>query len=400
MIDYSPDFGNRLCGNKNNKKLKFVSSGPSIALIFKTNDKITKKGFKYTVRKYQSNNTCGDDYKLSNYRQIGILSPNWPNKYRNLMNCEWNIELQPNYHMSIEFLQRFDIEKSINCTNDYLVIEEKESENKWRQLGDRICGIQLPEIIRTSSNVARIRFKTNNNVTGDGFQIKIQKEYGRIFDNNSAREGVLTSPNYPKNYPENLNCTFIFNRTKNDFIVLELEDWEVSDCPNDKLVIIRDKNYQNSTIPENHLKSVHFRSHINSMIYSKFLGPFCEPISPPKLLTSNEYMKLVFTTDNTKSSRGFKFNYKIIECGKDFNMINYGVIESPNFNDSDGNNYINNADCYWNIEVEENYTIALRFELMKIETCGRFCHCDYLEITESISADSFTQKTNPLGMNK
>lgn len=87
-------------------------------------------------------------------------------------------------------MDRFDIEDSVNCTNDYLLIEEKEAPNKWKYL-NKYCGIKLPAPIKAGSNSVRITFKTNENVTSDGFKMEIKRECGRIFDSDSAREGLV-----------------------------------------------------------------------------------------------------------------------------------------------------------------------------------------------------------------
>lgn len=211
---------------------------------------------------------------------------------------------------------------------------------------------------------------------------------------------MILSANYPSNYDAALNCVYTFNRTKNDFIILKLEDWEVTDCPNDNLIIIRDKEYDSSSTITTTDSSVH--SHINTESYAKVLGPYCGERKPPPLLTSPEFFRLVFKTDGINSSKGFKFSYKIIECGKDFNRTDIGVIRSPNVmtNKDEASIYIHNADCYWNIEVEENFSVVLRLEYLDIESCGRFCHCDYLEINEVTSSKKLVPLAKLCGYNK
>lgn len=379
LIDQSPSMG-KFCGK--NKPKPIITSGSSVSLLFRTNNAITGKGFEFTVKNYESNQTCGDDFTLTNFLQRYISSPFYPNPYRNNLNCVWTVEVNSNYHMNIEFSSRFDIEQSTNCTNDMLIIEEKEADKKWRPLGKPLCGIKLPNSIKTQSNKIQITFKTNQNVTGDGFQFKVSRECGRVFDNDSPKEGYILSPGYP-NYDPKLDCSFIFNRTKNDFIILKLEDFEITDCPSDYLMIIKDKNIDSSpTTTESSSMTFAHLSHINSLIYGKKLGPFCAENKPPNLITSNQYLKLAFVTDSSKSSRGFKFSYKVIECGQDFNDLDSGEIVSPNLDENDDKSYIHNADCFWNIKVPTNYSIALRFEYLNIEVCGRMCHCDYLEVLE------------------
>ena len=122
---------------------------------------------------------------------------------------------------------------------------------------------------------------------------------------------------------------------------------------------------------------MNFQSNLNSMLVSKKTGPFCGENRPPNLITSNQFVKLVFVTDSLKSSRGFKFSYKIVACGQDFVGVDAGVILSPNVDSADDNNYIHNADCYWSIKVEESYSIVLRFEYLSIEVMEALFVCPY-----------------------
>ena len=227
--------------------------------------------------------------------------------------------------------------------------------------------MKLPDPIVSRSNVIRVTFRTNENVTGDGFKLEAIRECGRTFDSGSPNEGLIQSPGFV-NYDPNLNCVFIFNRTKNDFIVLKLEEFDVTDCPNDYLMIMRDHTLDSSkptTVSE--LVQFHFQSNLNMMLISKKMGPFCGENRPPDVITSNQFLKLAFVTDSVKSSRGFKFSYKIVQCGQDFVGVDSGLILSPNVDSADDSNYIHNADCNWSIKVEEGYSIVLRFEYLSIE---------------------------------
>ena len=367
----------RFCGKEAPKKL--LVSGP-IAIIFRTDSVVTAKGFRFNVSRFESNLTCGTDIKLTNGRAY-ISSQHYGSAYKNNANCLWTVEVQSNYHMNIEFTGRFDLEQSVNCTNDYLLIEEKEAENKWRVL-DRFCGIKRPENIRTKSNMIRVLFVTNSNVSGDGFNLIVTRECGRVLDDESPKEGVLYSPGYPS-YDSDLNCEFVFNRTRNEFITLKLVDFNITDCPADYLMIIRDKHTDSTpvTTAPSVIEVPYPGSQMNSLIYAKKIGPFCGDNKPPELITNREYLRLKFKTDAYKSSRGFKFGYRVVECGKDYVDTDSGIISSPNVDDAE-NGYIHNADCYFNIKVQENYSIVMRFERLDIEVCGRQCHCDYVEVLE------------------
>lgn len=378
LPDQSPSLG-RFCGKE--KPKKFITSGRAVTVIFRTNGAVTAKGFQFRVSRFERNQTCGNDIRLSNVMPMYSGSPYFGGPYKNNMNCLWTIEVPSNYHMNIEFPGRFDVEQSSNCTKDYLLIEEKEAENKWRTL-KRLCGIKRPENVRTGSNVVRVSFRSDQNTTGDGLLFTVSRECGRVFDDESAKEGSLSSPGYPF-YDSDLDCEFVFNRTRNEFITLKLEDFNITDCPADYLMIIRDKYTDSSpvTTAASLIDVPYPGSQMNSLIYAKKMGPFCGENKPPELITNREYLRLNFKTDAYKASRGFKFSYRIVECGRDFVDQDSGFISSPNIDQTE-NGYVHNADCYFNIKVPENYSIVLRFEKLNIEVCGRQCHCDYVEVLE------------------
>jgi len=54
-----------------------------------------------------------------------IVSPNYPNTYKNNSECEWEIVVNEGYHIGLRFTQRFFIESSNNCTNDFLEVSQE-----------------------------------------------------------------------------------------------------------------------------------------------------------------------------------------------------------------------------------------------------------------------------------
>lgn len=63
-IDLSPSLG-KFCGKKTINPI--ITSQRSAVVIFKTDSAINSKGFQFTVKKYKSNATCGQDYGMINY---------------------------------------------------------------------------------------------------------------------------------------------------------------------------------------------------------------------------------------------------------------------------------------------------------------------------------------------
>lgn len=58
------------------------------------------------------------------HSRTGLLaSPNYPSNYGANAECEWEIRVEPGYKVVANFFQRFDLENSTNCQNDFVQVE-------------------------------------------------------------------------------------------------------------------------------------------------------------------------------------------------------------------------------------------------------------------------------------
>ncbi len=51
-----------------------------------------------------------------------ITSPNYPSAYGADAECEWEIRVDPGYKVIANFFQRFDLENTTNCQNDFVEV--------------------------------------------------------------------------------------------------------------------------------------------------------------------------------------------------------------------------------------------------------------------------------------
>lgn len=58
-------------------------------------------------------------------------SPGFPSSYPKNIECEWLIRAKTGYHVKLEFVERFYIELSNNCTNDYVEVIILNFCNNW-----------------------------------------------------------------------------------------------------------------------------------------------------------------------------------------------------------------------------------------------------------------------------
>eukprot|EP00795_Rhopilema_esculentum_P012904 gene12904-3657_t len=172
--------------------------------------------------------------------------------------------------------------------------------------------------------------------------------------------GVLLSPNYPVNYPPNLDCTWEITVDENKFILLQFEDIDIendSGCSYDKL-LVQEKSDGSKF---------------------KTTGKFCGSKVPKPFQTNSNLAKILFTSDDSENGRGFNLTWKAIskekDCGKeDFNSTS-GYVTSPKF----PHPYSNNLNCSYGIHAAPGYQVSLRISEMDIEYDAG-CQYDVLEI--------------------
>lgn len=105
-------------------------------------------------------------------------------QYSNNIECVWEIRSLPDFHLEFNFNSRFDIENHANCTNDFLLFEEKQlafvgdrEVESWKVL-NRLCGHNTPSRVVSSTNFVRVTFRTNDKVVGDGFRVEFKHACG------------------------------------------------------------------------------------------------------------------------------------------------------------------------------------------------------------------------------
>lgn len=98
------------------KPLKAVSSQIWIEFLSGFENS-TNRGFNLTLK--STNIDCGMVYSSESGE---IITKNYPQLYPNNEECEWTIELSPGNRVYLEFVDRFYIEQSVECTKDYVQV--------------------------------------------------------------------------------------------------------------------------------------------------------------------------------------------------------------------------------------------------------------------------------------
>ncbi|XP_068111394.1 complement C1r subcomponent [Hyperolius riggenbachi] len=280
---------------------------------------------------------------LARKPQYGLISsPNYPKTYPNDNHSIWNIAVPEGYHISLRFLV-FDIEPSEGCTYDYVKVW---ADNK--ELG-RFCGPTRYKShpgqrqFLSEGNKMKIEFQSDfsneengSTVLYPGFQAYYQAlDYdecalpndisvewnppcqhfchnyiGGFFcscrpgyqlqrDKRTCKvdcssqlftedSGFISSPEYPQPYPADLSCNYSIRVEEGLQITLSfLDPFDIDDhpqvaCPYDTL-----KVFEGGTL----------------------LGSYCGRKSPGILQTRSHEVDLVFQTDESGDSQGWKLSY-------------------------------------------------------------------------------------------
>ena len=156
----------KFCGASASRPSSPIRSQSSYLLIIFRGDSVgnSGRGVSMTVDGVAAG--CGG---ILHSRTGNLASPNYPSAYAADIECEWEIRVEPGYKVLASFYQRFDLENSTDCRNDFIELLDWKNEN-WQSLG-RFCGKQLPPVVSSSGPVIKVLFRTNSQYQGDGFRV-------------------------------------------------------------------------------------------------------------------------------------------------------------------------------------------------------------------------------------
>ncbi|KAG5881771.1 hypothetical protein JTB14_021141 [Gonioctena quinquepunctata] len=286
-----------------------------------------------------------------------IQTPNHEADYPNNAECLWIIQADPGYHLSLDFIGRFHIEDSNNCTNDYLEIFDWINE-EWVSLG-RKCGRSNPVDIKSSSEKMKLLFRTNDRITASGFKAKWNWQCGgRFLATKEPR--VLVSAGYPLYYERNTRCEYVIE-AKFDILSLRFLDFDVepgvTQCEND-----------NVTISGEDYRPISF---LSSNVYCG------DKLPPPHRMKGSA--TIIFRTDEYYSRGGFKLEYKDESCGGDIKEETTIEVK-PISNSFAGPRYYQpKIDCIWNITAPPNQIVILTVGELHLNL-GPMCFGQSLQI--------------------
>ncbi|KAL7734838.1 hypothetical protein ACLKA6_011119 [Drosophila palustris] len=294
--------------------------------------------------------------------------------------CLYLIQQPNDTQIELSF-QKLNLLGSKNCSLQRLEIFDGPSEDQ-PVLG-RFCGQSEESELRpltSRSNAILVRYEYE--LVGLDLPNNFELRYSRVCSAkfNNAKGGIITTPNYPNGYLENLDCTFNIVGPLNSLVHINITDLSLSGVDpspvqsddDDSIINVGDQpNYLDVYLSRNVSEKQRFTKNLTNLVQ----------------VSKNNNLRLIFHgASNSQRARGLRLEYKFIQsscggvltdpiCGGNF-TARYGTIKSPNW----PANYGSSENCTWIIKAPLGERIELIVHNFTVETQSDSCHDDYLEI--------------------
>ncbi|XP_075790641.1 tolloid-like protein 2 isoform X4 [Pelodiscus sinensis] len=310
----------KFCGSE--KPEVITSSSNNLRLEFKSDNAVSKKGFK--VHFFSDKDECSKDnggcqdecvntfgsyacqcrngfmlhengrdckeagceHKVSSAEGT-MASPNWPDKYPSRKECTWNVSATPGHRVKITFSE-FEIEQHQECAYDHL--EMYDGPNGKSPILGRFCGSKKPDPVVASANKMFLRFYSDASVQRKGFQAKHSTECGgRLKADVRTKELYSHAQFGDNNYPGQAGCDWVIVAEDGYGVELTFQTFELeeeADCGYDYMEIY---DGYDSTAPR--------------------LGRFCGSGPLEEIYSAGDSLMVRFRTDDTINKKGFHARY-------------------------------------------------------------------------------------------
>ncbi|XP_069751403.1 astacin-like metalloendopeptidase isoform X4 [Narcine bancroftii] len=171
----------------------------------------------------------------------------------------------------------------------------------------------------------------------------------------TSKSGSFTSPNFPKNYPNNADCIWIIRLHEKYKILLEFSSFAIQEfaaCLGDHVTVYDGANKLSKLL----------------------VRPACGTENPTAISTRNELL-ITFTSIRRLPAPGFNATYRFVECG--FMLKNKkGVIsrKSSSFTDTH---------CFWALLTKMKRKFILEIKELHLKETSK-CEENYLIIHDTV----------------
>ncbi|XP_066598353.1 cubilin-like [Prorops nasuta] len=344
-----------LCGPSHyTPKEPYYSSYNYMLLLFMTDSSNHNRGFKANYTTIDTR--CGGVYRDAS----GVITSPGTNggKYSSNEHCLWMIRAPRGYIVSLSWIS-FSLEYHYKCANDFVKVFDNFS-NLAESIMGTYCGTTKPPALMTQDRFMTIEFKTDLTVSAEGFMasyvfIDASKMCGGHY---FKQNGIITSPNFPNDYPKDKECIWVIEAPNKQRILLKPDNFTLEshyECSFDYLEL-RNGGYETSPL----------------------IGKYCGTDFPKYILSQTNQLYIKFKSDSSRSEKGFSLSWDstVDGCGGSMSGAT-GDIISPNYPQP----YNYNADCTWKISVAAGSVIRIFFMDLDLEQHSK-CRYDYIEISD------------------
>nr|VZI04989.1 unnamed protein product [Spirometra erinaceieuropaei] len=281
--------------------------------------------FRQVNKLYKCPFVCGESLKAD---KGAFTSPGYPSNYLPNKQCIWKIEVSAGFAVVLSFVT-FGLEEQSDCSYNHLEIFDGPSEDS--PILRKLCGLDIPATIRSTSNRVTVRFTTDSVLGSQRFAASFEKvspeQIGLCGTTNHGCEhicvnipggykcrchrgynlhpngktctadcggvvygtrGTLSTPFHPENYRPNQDCTWNITAPSNHIILFtftkfDLQDGSGKTCLSD-FVRVYSVSAQNTT-------------RINT---------FCGQKRPQSLISHSSELRVVFHSDGHLERTGFR----------------------------------------------------------------------------------------------
>ncbi|KAF2903769.1 hypothetical protein ILUMI_02404 [Ignelater luminosus] len=253
--------------------------------------------------------------KTVNGTEGHLTTPNYPGYYYNNLDFFVRI-IGPERTRLVMHFEKLDVEQQPECLYDYV-----ELRSVGKQVGEGVkwCGNYDTDMQRfdfvSEGNEAELKFHSDYSIAGSGFLLhwRAVDVSGCPMQTFTAREGLLTSPNYPNLLLPRLDCSVTILAPTGKRVWLEFQDFDVGHIVLPHNADIHESNYEEEEILQIELGNK---------------SPAFKPFEMYALLTEgafisdSEGLQITLKTGDRPVGKGFKAIYKTISVTEEERIIN------------------------------------------------------------------------------
>ncbi|XP_043658315.1 cubilin homolog [Drosophila teissieri] len=316
-------------------------------IVFDTDLTNSYRGFRIS---YKANCIRNLTATTGSIESLNYMEPFWETIP---INCSWTIRAPKGNRVLIEISHLARHEQHMptaNVPGGLYIVDGRNVQEVVTPQAVNISG----EVVTVVHNASNVNFQLDYRI--DGCMEELRGE-----------EGSFQSPNYPKMYPNNLECYWLITVERHSAVELTIDGLDLEESPNCTKDALTVSNHRNAV-------ASHERH--------------CGSTSKLVITSSGHRMHVRFISDESHNGGGFMATYRTVKttCGGKLAARN-GVIESPNY----PLNYPAHSECEWQVEVSPHHQIVFEMSDLDLES-GYGCNWDYLEAYDLAEDDSEGRK--------